>query len=228
MKDPKGTLEQPLYLIPTWTRRIVQIDRPKPEDFDIEDIAHALPMICRWGGQGIWVSVAAHSLAMANHAIKHGSPFALEMLLHDAAEAYLGDQIGPLRRYLTDLFDRRRRQALGVDSFLTTVLDELEYVHEQFNLKIGERFKLPQDVDSVGKIAFCHRSEVKHLDELAMHAEIYMGLGLAVWDMPPATPELAEMHEHLQQAMEWEDAGSLMGRQRIAKEFIRLFRLLER
>jgi hypothetical protein len=230
MKDPRGAPENPLYLIPTWTRHIVQIDKPQPEDFCIEDIAHALPMLCRWGAQGVWVSVAAHSLAMAKFEIAHGNRWALEALLHDGAEAYLGDTIGPLRRYLQDLFTRRR-EAQGLTA---KVLAELEEVHENFNLVLGQRFKLPclKDLEMFrygnGLGSFAHLARVKYLDNLAMQAEVYMGFGIGIWDMPDATNDLGDMYRCLGEAMKLEAGGSPEGREAIEKEFIVLFKQLER
>lgn len=70
---------------------------PRPEDIDIEDIAHALANICRFGGHcHTWYSVAQHSVLVSEIAkdCKAG-------LLHDAAEAYIGDMVRPLKRYMT-------------------------------------------------------------------------------------------------------------------------------
>lgn len=75
----------------------VQIDLscPTEDKIQIEDIAAGLSMICRFGGQiQRFYSVAQHSLLVAALA-----PMDLkrEALLHDAAEAYLGDVIKPLK-----------------------------------------------------------------------------------------------------------------------------------
>lgn len=78
----------------------------KPEDIDPEDIAHALSMICRYGGHSRrFYSVAEHCVLMANYALEDASPeaqgrareTALWCLLHDAAEAYIGDMVRPLK-----------------------------------------------------------------------------------------------------------------------------------
>lgn len=71
---------------------------PRPGDFAIEDIAHGLANLCRYGGQACrFYSVAEHSVICS----LFGDPrFALRRLLHDAAEAVLGiDFAGPLKRH---------------------------------------------------------------------------------------------------------------------------------
>ena len=68
------------------------------EQINLYDIAHALCHVHRYTGHtGIPISVAAHSVGVAN-LVK--PKYRLAALLHDAAEAYVGDVASPLRRYL--------------------------------------------------------------------------------------------------------------------------------
>lgn len=73
---------------------------PRPEEILIEDIAHGLSNICRWGGHchgsGIF-SVAQHSILVSDNLPDH---LKLQGLMHDATEAYLGDMIRPLKRHM--------------------------------------------------------------------------------------------------------------------------------
>lgn len=68
---------------------------PRPDDFNITDIAHALSMQCRYAGHvDRFYSVAEHCVL-----VSQGVPaeVAREGLMHDAAEAYVGDMVRPLK-----------------------------------------------------------------------------------------------------------------------------------
>jgi hypothetical protein len=75
-----------------------------PEDFYVDDIAHALSQICRYGGHTTqFYSVAEHCYLMS---MTFEDPrLALEALLHDAPEAYIGDMIRPLKRNMPEYCD---------------------------------------------------------------------------------------------------------------------------
>ncbi len=73
---------------------------PRPGQVCIEDIAHALSLLCRYTGHSNrFYSVGQHSLLVAHLTPK---PFKLEALLHDAPEAYIGDISSPLKQLLLD------------------------------------------------------------------------------------------------------------------------------
>ena len=72
---------------------------PQPDEIDIVDIAFALSNKCRFSGHTDFFSVAEHSIGVA-----YRLPVELRLagLLHDAAEAYLGDIPSPLKAVLPD------------------------------------------------------------------------------------------------------------------------------
>jgi hypothetical protein len=82
-------------------RRFWLLD-PRADEIDIDDIAHHLARICRWGGAPTGhYSVAEHSVHLATHFANRREPvLARWALLHDAAEAYLGDIVRPLKPYI--------------------------------------------------------------------------------------------------------------------------------
>lgn len=76
---------------------------PRAEDVRLEDIAHHLAMICRYGGAcPKFYSVAEHAVRVADLVLdKTGDPLlALFGLHHDSAEAYIGDQRRPIKNLL--------------------------------------------------------------------------------------------------------------------------------
>lgn len=79
-----------------------------PEDVYLEDIAHALSLLCRGGGQIRWFySVGQHSINCAHEALARGwsDRMALACLLHDASECYISDVIRPVKVHLQNYLE---------------------------------------------------------------------------------------------------------------------------
>jgi len=99
--------------IQTFTGKKFPLIRPDLDQIDIVDIAHALSFLCRFNGQCTrFYSVAEHSV----HVSYEIQPeMARAGLLHDAAEAYLGDVPSPLKKHLTQFhaFEGAMEAAIG-------------------------------------------------------------------------------------------------------------------
>lgn len=123
--------------IETISGRFVDVMNPTPHEIEADDIAHGLALTCRYGGQiKSFYSVAEHSVLVHDLLGWMGvdSDLRLAGLLHDAAEAYLGDVVAPLKWAL--------RQAEGENAY-DAMSDRLdESVAAQFGL-LTERFHSP-------------------------------------------------------------------------------------
>lgn len=83
-------------------RRVWPLD-PRPDEIGFVDISYGLSKICRYGGHCLrFFSVAEHCALMAREAERLGaSPqVRLQVLMHDSAEAYLGDIPRPIKVHL--------------------------------------------------------------------------------------------------------------------------------
>lgn len=79
----------------TYTGRAFHPLEPNLDDIDIEDIAHALAMTCRYNGHCYrFYSVAEHCVILSHTVDPVNARWAL---MHDAAEAYIGDMVRPLK-----------------------------------------------------------------------------------------------------------------------------------
>ena len=89
--------------IMTCTKKMFDPLHPNRELIDIEDIAHALSMLCRANGHfRSFYSVAQHSINCMQEAKARGYCERLQLacLLHDASEAYLSDVTRPVKAEL--------------------------------------------------------------------------------------------------------------------------------
>ncbi len=113
---------------------------PSQESIDLGDIAHALGRLCRFNGHvNGFYSVAEHSVLVSRLVAPE---FAVAGLLHDAAEAYIGDVTKPLKDQLPDY-------------------QRIEAIVEQ---AIAERFGLPVPMPPEVKIADTMALAMEHRD----------------------------------------------------------------
>lgn len=153
--------------IQTFTGRRFHPLSPMPDDIVIDDIAHALAMICRYAGHtSTFYSVAEHSVIVSLHV---PAEYAREALLHDASEAYIGDVSRPLKHH--------------------PVMSEYRRVEAELTCAIFERFGI--------KSTDASRAEIDRVDNQIPHDEIAKlmadpsmfsvraGLGTSIAAMPP-------------------------------------------
>lgn len=79
-----------------------------PDNVFLEDIAHALSLLCRGGGHlKHFYSVGQHSINCAEEARARGwsERMQLACLLHDASEAYISDIIRPVKIHLSNYLE---------------------------------------------------------------------------------------------------------------------------
>jgi len=127
--DRKGTW------IPLYSGYRIWLEDPRPQDIRIEDIAHALANLCRYGGQAKkFYSVAQHSV-IGSWLISE--PYKKAFLVHDATETYLSDVITPLKRILGDVYKSLEARMMQV-------------VYQHFNLPLDEQtHKAVKHIDDV-------------------------------------------------------------------------------
>lgn len=111
----------------THTGRKFDPMEPRAEDVDTLDIAHSLAHLCRFNGHvSRFYSVAEHSVHVASLVSRENQ---LAGLLHDAAEAYIGDITRPLKGALNELTD-------GV----------LRIIEQGVHIAVCDRFGIPYTI----------------------------------------------------------------------------------
>ena len=116
--------------ITTYTGKHFEPTNPNPELIRIEDIAHALSMICRGNGhvKTFW-SVGQHCICCAREAAARGlsNRMVLACLLHDASECYMSDVPTPFKNELPE-YQEQEEHLLSMiyEKFLGSDLTEEE------------------------------------------------------------------------------------------------------
>jgi len=146
---------------------------PRADEVDIETIGTTLANLCRFGGRcDPWYSVAQHSLHVMSLVERDHPGLALHALLHDAAEAYLGDVIRPIKPFLFVARDER-----SPESFDRTEARVMRKIRQAFGIL---------ELDIV------ERSEIKLADDIALATEARDLMGDPRWPGLPE-PDLAHI-----------------------------------
>lgn len=152
---------------------------PTHESIDIEDIAYALSHICRYGGHCLqFYSVAQHCVHVADVANVDG--YGLAGLLHDAAEAYIGDMVRPLKYQIPQYRD--------IEFVIETVLAE----------KFGVEYPWPDAVKRADNKVLADEMAVLMSSPPAPWTLPEKGTGMIItpWDSNRAREEFLESYAH--------------------------------
>lgn len=141
---------------------------PRPEDVDINDIAHALSQVCRYGGHcRTFYSVAEHSVYVAR-----ACPPELRLagLLHDASEAYISDIVRPAKRFIEGYIAIEDRLQAAIGEAFDVSLAEFHAIKEWDNaVLLDEQAQImlpppepwtPLGVEPAGFTIACHSPAV--------------------------------------------------------------------
>ena len=152
--------------------RIHPLD-PTPDEIDIEDIAHALSMQCRFGGHvKRFYSVATHSVYVS---MIVAPEHALQGLLHDGSEFALTDCPTPLKR--TAAFDEYRAAEKRLQSM----------IYEKFGCSVIEH----PSVKEADKIMLATEA-VQLLGPLLPEWQLPVGVQPLGWKLEPLPPHEAK------------------------------------
>lgn len=162
-------------VIETVTGRRANIFEPDHDMLDLEDIATALSHICRYNGHlPHFYSVAEHSVKVAHWIEQHvfNNEIILTGLLHDAAEAYVGDMVRPLKRHedygrkhqtVENAIAKKIHEKFGGHFPYIDIIHEADkevYVWEVANIRTGKVVGLqPKEAKQLWLDAYAHYSK---------------------------------------------------------------------
>ena len=150
------------------------LTRPHIDDVAIEDIAHGLAYQCRFNGQTReFYSVAQHSVMVMNLVPEEHR---LAALLHDAAEAYLGDMVKPLKN-LFPAFSEIEAQVMAI-------------IGQRFEVELVQLHPSVKWADLVA-LATEKRDLMPNSTELWTYLDGVVPVSQSIWPMPPNQAKIA-------------------------------------
>lgn len=139
---------------------------PSIADIRIEDIAAHLSRLCRFNG-ALRDDVEIYSVAQHSVLVSHNvpPPYQLEGLLHDAAEAYVGDRVKPLK----------------------LMTPEFEVWEKRIDVLVRQKYGLPATCSQMVKDADYRAVLTERRDVLPLNLQVDWGVPLASpWPAPIA------------------------------------------
>ena len=143
--------------------RLFDLANPEANEITIEDIAHGLAHTCRYTGQCNWFySVAQHSVLVSQVVPQ---PFAFAALMHDAAEAFIGDVSRPLKSLLSEYrtLEERVEQAIFKRFGLAWPIPEEVRKADDAVMLAEMEVLMPSGMSDLAKVAGMVPAEVKIL-----------------------------------------------------------------
>jgi hypothetical protein len=153
----------------------VSLFEPRPETINFDDIAISLSRLSRYNGHAsVFCSVAAHSILVADLL---PTELRLAGLLHDAAEAYLGDIARPLKRALWAAWAKPATDTYGSWLDMEPINDVERRIQDAIAVAAGI------DGDDL------RHPDVKAADNMAMAVEVewFLGVSAAELGLPEPT-----------------------------------------
>lgn len=138
---------------------------PQLDQITLDDIAGGLSKLCRFGGQiETFYSVAEHCVHCAEQAELDGLPIETQIacLMHDAAEAFIGDMVKPLKimmpeyKAVEENVESVIRIKFGIDGFANS--DHVRKIDHE--MLIAERCAL----FTADKVEWAGESQVRKID----------------------------------------------------------------
>lgn len=182
--------------IQTYTGRAFDFADPRPQDVRAPDISHALSMQCRFNGHcNSFYSVAQHCVLAARLLRLKEESLAMEGLLHDAAEAYMGDLVRPLKTM----------DALEAFSAIEARVERI--IRVRFGLPerkapgVAEAVKLVDERLLATEKLFLMKTEPRpwQLKASPLTAQERTAIGMPSWEgWPPAEADRAWRHEFVE------------------------------
>jgi len=109
------------YKVWTRSRALFDLVEPDPQEVVLSDIVLPLAEARRYACQSpLPLTVASHSVILSRYVPAHLKPAAI---LHDAAEAYTGDVIAPLKKLFPDFAMHYQSLELGILESIETAFD---------------------------------------------------------------------------------------------------------
>lgn len=169
--------------IETASGLFVDVASPDPATLRLYDIAQGMALTCRYGGQiRCFYSVAEHALLVHDLLEHQGASRELRIagLFHDAAEAYLGDVVAPLKYALRQHVMSTGEVVRGGDSLYDVLSDRMDEA-------IAERYGVDQDA--------LNSPELRTADMWALRIEArsLTHSGGAHWRWPGELPDDGEL-----------------------------------